>query len=78
MSRFSPSARSGSGQIGAIVGGNRSSRPTRKARASALRRRAPLWIGAALAGVLAIAWIDGGEEPIHPIVEPVALTEGGQ
>jgi hypothetical protein len=41
-------------------------------------RRWP-WV-AGLAGVLllALAWFDGGEEPLHPIAEDVALPEQGQ
>jgi len=35
------------------------------------------WTVAALVGaVLLYAWIDGGEEPLRPIVQPVALPEG--
>jgi hypothetical protein len=30
--------------------------------------------GLALVALLTFAWIDGGEEPIHPIVEPVELV----
>lgn len=34
------------------------------------------WIaGALLAALLVYAWIDGGEEPLGPIVEPVAVPE---
>ena len=34
------------------------------------------WVAAALvAALLLYAWIDGGEEPLHPIVEPVAVPE---
>lgn len=28
--------------------------------------------------LLALAWFDGGEEPLRPIAEPVALPEPGQ
>lgn len=28
--------------------------------------------------LLALAWFDGGEEPLRPIAEPVALPEQGQ
>ncbi|WP_272916539.1 hypothetical protein [Tsuneonella aeria] len=34
------------------------------------------WIAAALClALLTYAWIDGGEEPIRPIVEPIAVPE---
>ena len=34
------------------------------------------WIAAALVGALLLyAWIDGGEEPLRPIVQPVPLPE---
>lgn len=37
------------------------------------------WIaGALVAIVLAYAWIDGGEESLRPIAEPVALPERAQ
>lgn len=37
------------------------------------------WIGAALVALLlAYAWIDGGEEALHPIVQPVAVPEHAQ
>jgi hypothetical protein len=29
-------------------------------------------------GALALAWIDGGEEPLHPIAEAVVLPEPAQ
>ena len=28
--------------------------------------------------LLALAWFEGGEEPLHPIAEDVALPEQGQ
>jgi hypothetical protein len=31
-----------------------------------------------LLGLIALAWFDGGEEPLRPIAEPVALPEQGQ
>jgi hypothetical protein len=34
------------------------------------------WLAMALAviaGLAGLAWIDGGEEPLHPIAEPVEL-----
>jgi hypothetical protein len=34
--------------------------------------------GVIAAGLLVLAWFDGGEEPLRPIVEPVALPERGQ
>jgi len=34
------------------------------------------WVAAAaLALLLAYAWIDGGEEPLRPIAEPVAVPQ---
>ena len=32
----------------------------------------------AIAALAALAWIDGGEEPLHPIVQPVELPGVGQ
>ena len=32
----------------------------------------------ALVALLALAWFDGGEEPLHPIAEDVALPEQQQ
>ena len=32
------------------------------------------YAGAALLVLLALAWIDGGEEPLHPIKQPVSLS----
>lgn len=43
---------------------------------AALTRRWPVYAAAAVVGVLAIAWIDGGEEPIRPIVQPVDYPAG--
>jgi hypothetical protein len=37
-------------------------------------RRWPLIIGA-LAAVLAVAWFEGGERPLRPMAEDVALPE---
>jgi hypothetical protein len=39
------------------------------------RLRWPLIALAAVAGLLALAWIDGGEEPLRPIAESVPLPE---
>jgi hypothetical protein len=36
------------------------------------------WILAALIALLVYAWIDGGEEPLRPIVEPIAVPENAQ
>jgi hypothetical protein len=42
-----------------------------------MSRRQIAWIAAALLGALLLyAWIDGGEEPLRPIVQPVAMPEG--
>jgi hypothetical protein len=42
-----------------------------------MSRRQIAWIAAALvAALLLYAWIDGGEEPLRPIVQPVAMPEG--
>lgn len=40
-----------------------------------VRVRWALVAGAAALALLALAWVDGGEEPLRPIVEPVALPE---
>ena len=40
--------------------------------------RWPLIACAVLVVVLALAWFDGGEEPLHPIAEPVDLLEQTQ
>ena len=37
------------------------------------------WIATALiALVLVYAWIDGGEEPLRPMSEPIAVPAGAQ
>lgn len=42
----------------------------------ALEKRRIGWIaGAIVVALLAYAWVDGGEEPLRPIVEPVAVPE---
>jgi len=38
-------------------------------------RRWPWVVGAVIAALLALAWFDGGEEPLHPIAQDVALPE---
>jgi hypothetical protein len=40
-------------------------------------RRVVIGLVVALA-LAALAWIDGGEEPLHPIAEAVALPEAAQ
>ena len=34
--------------------------------------------GALVVLLLIYAWVDGGEEPLHPISEPVAVPGGAQ
>ena len=37
------------------------------------------WVAAVLVAlVLVYAWIDGGEEPLRPIVQPIEVPEAGQ
>ena len=36
------------------------------------------WIVALVIALLVYAWIDGGEEPLRPIVEPIAVPESAQ
>ena len=36
------------------------------------------WIVAVVVVLLIYAWIDGGEEPLRPIVEPVPVPETAQ
>ena len=43
-------------------------------RSGPLRRRLPYYAVVAAIGVLALAYIDGGEEPLHPIVHRIAGT----
>jgi hypothetical protein len=38
-----------------------------------LPRRWPLYLGLLVIAVLLVAYIDGGQEPIRPIIEPVAM-----
>lgn len=40
---------------------------------SRAKRRAGLFAGIAALLLMAFAWIDGGEEPLHTIVQPVAV-----
>ena len=37
-------------------------------------RRLPYYVAIGVLGVLALAWIDGGEEPIRPIVQQVETS----
>lgn len=57
----------------------RSLRPQQVVPLTPVRRRAPLrwpWLaGAAVTALLALAWIDGGEQPLRPIAEPARLPE---
>ncbi|QIQ88129.1 MAG: hypothetical protein G9473_05990 [Erythrobacter sp.] len=46
-------------------------RRARRGPVAPARARLGLLVGAAVIAVLALAWIDGGEEPIRPIAEPV-------
>lgn len=40
--------------------------------------RKKLLVGLVIAGVIALAWFDGGEEPIRPIVQEVDVPEMGR
>ena len=42
-----------------------------------LKRRLPFYGLAVLVAVLGLAWMDGGEEPIHPIAHAVELESVG-
>ncbi|MEL7196898.1 MAG: hypothetical protein AAGL10_01150 [Pseudomonadota bacterium] len=44
-------------------------------RFSGLRRKAPIYVSLLLAGLIVAAYIDGGEEPLHPIVQEVAMPQ---
>lgn len=37
------------------------------------RRRLPIYAAGLLVAILALAWIDGGAEPLHPITQSVDL-----
>lgn len=43
-----------------------------------LRKRWPFYAVAALLVLLAVAWFDGGEESIRPIVQPIALPSAAE
>ena len=43
-----------------------------KFRQSGLRRRLPIYAVLGVLAVLTIAYIDGGEEPLHPITHRIA------
>jgi len=40
--------------------------------------RKKLLVGLVIAGVIALAWFDGGEEPIRPIVQDIDVPEMGR
>ena len=42
-----------------------------------LKRRLPFYGAALFVAVLGLAWMDGGEEPIHPIAHAVELESVG-
>ncbi|MEL7189928.1 MAG: hypothetical protein AAGK17_10290 [Pseudomonadota bacterium] len=47
-------------------------------RTNGLRRRLLIYAGLIVLGVVVAAYVDGGEEPLHPIVQEVMLpTENG-
>lgn len=41
-------------------------------------KRRILAIPAVIVVILIVAWIDGGEQPVRPIVEPVEVPEGAR
>ncbi|XUU59739.1 hypothetical protein ACRAQ6_09160 [Erythrobacter sp. HA6-11] len=43
-----------------------------------LRIRIVVWVLVLLSILVVVAYIDGGEEPLRPISEPVELPEGTQ
>ena len=56
----------------------RSLRPQHVVPSAQLRRALPRWplvVGAAFLALLALAWIDGGEEPVRTMAQPVQLPE---
>ena len=56
--------------------------PFRPARSSSRQRGGGLrrWhvLALVLLGIVALAWFDGGEEPIRPITQDVTLPEAGE
>ncbi len=40
-------------------------------------RRVPIYAGLVIAGLVIAAYIDGGEEPLHPIVQEIAIPKAG-
>lgn len=50
--------------------------PTAPAKAGGARKA--VWAALGLAVLLVLAWFEGGEEPLHPITQDVALPENGQ
>lgn len=74
MPRLPFSRRHRDGRIGARVG-----EPRRAGRAGARpAARAGIAVCCGVAVLLALAWADGGEEPIRPMVEQVGLAEGAR
>lgn len=48
--------------------------PGREEYLAGLKRRLPFYASGAALVILAIAWIDGGAEPLHSIAQDVELT----
>lgn len=49
--------------------------PSSGSRVEHLRGRWPVYAALVAAAIVILAYIDGGEEPIHPIVQSVSLGE---
>lgn len=45
----------------------------RRVRFAGLRQRLPFYALGIAAALAMLAWIDGGEEPLHPIAQAIAL-----
>lgn len=41
------------------------------------RRKVGLWAIVGAIALLTVAWMDGGEEPLHTIEQPVSLADRG-
>jgi hypothetical protein len=48
--------------------------PGREEYLAGLKRRVPYYLGGAALVILAIAWFDGGAEPLHSITQEVELN----